>query len=232
MLSQLELPEGWRVDPRTPCPVPDPFLIVSFYTTNYRDLTEAWIQAAADQGHGHQALLIDTGSVADWRRGTFRKPTVIRSVLSMGYPVLWIDVDAILLQPIDELQHIDTDLGIHVQRQSPHGGCWWSGTMYWNANLRSLTVLGRWEELCSDAFDGDQEALGLAVRDTPDLTIHNLPLEYVYIPRFHPGMTNAKILHKQASRDRRRGVSRSGVTAWFPETQLTSSGVPTTRSTL
>lgn len=214
-----------RIDERTVNAVPDPFFIVSFYTSGpdgrgYETYADQWLKGLEQHGHRHQAVLVDIGGTDDWRSGALAKPAVISHILKRGHPVLWIDIDAIVRGRLE--LDIDTDMASNW-RDENHGYAptWPSGTLYFNPTGCSKHLLDLWTRHAKDAAEnlgsykgvaGDQEILGFLATDMIDagmLTHTEIERKWCFVFDIdrHFGYRDPLIEHFQASRGKKLGNS-------------------------
>lgn len=93
------------------------------------------------------------------------------AILETPGPCLWIDVDSVVVGPLDEMiQPLEPGVDIRIGRnwaQSGHGGCQ-SSVMYWENSRR---ILAQFEDSVIDSgLWGDQEYL-TQLRDRGDIVV-------------------------------------------------------------
>ncbi len=154
--------------------------IVSFYTDTW-DYKKHAIRLAREcdvyKLPHHIVELPDTGR---WIDNTRLKPKFIYDAIrEIKRPILWLDVDASILNPPDALKlPISYDfMGVH-QRIGPMRQ-WHVGTMFFNYNDAVIDFLGKWVELSESGTD---EANFETLWERYHITSKELPLTYYYIP--------------------------------------------------
>ena len=182
-------------------------LVVSFYTPDYapvaRRLTESvdrfgydrWIECVKDEGK--------------WAHNCAKKARFIqRALLASDQAVLWLDADAEILRPLDEMVEIETQFAIH---QKPDDGPklrFSSGTAFFRPSVAVHRLLQMWSWRCDDTPDvWDQQHLydaweALRGDHRPDTQF--LPITYCQRFDERHGVDDPHVVHYQESRSRRR----------------------------
>jgi hypothetical protein len=89
-----------------------------------------------------------------------------------------------------------------------------SGTLWFNNTEKIRHVLDRWEEGASRSEIWEQKILAEVLKNTPDINIYRLPIEYCYIsslpnghPPLHP-LDYPVIVHHQVSRTLKKQITK------------------------
>jgi hypothetical protein len=107
-----------------------------------------------------------------WERNTLRKPAMILKAMRR-HPeksIIFLDVDAVVHEPLDELAAIPGDIGLHLRIGIAHTGRprlgMRSGTMVLRRTDRAASFLRRWAELSECARGGISHCSFLAALRT------------------------------------------------------------------
>jgi hypothetical protein len=140
-----------------------------------------------------------------WARNTLRKPAMMIQAMRR-HPrntIIFLDVDAVVHGPLDELAEIKTDIGLHMRLGrdrlgKPRLGLR-TGTMVIRATGGTMVFLHRWAEISDGACRGmvDQNTLIIALARTPELTVTNLSV--CFCATASDGVENPVIAHERAS---------------------------------
>ncbi|MGD9830702.1 MAG: hypothetical protein AB7U66_18425 [Hyphomicrobiaceae bacterium] len=161
------------------------YIVCGWYTPDY----EPWLAplvASLERVRAPYDLVRVEKLAGGWERNTLRKPEMIAAALHRhpGQVVIFLDVDAVVRAPLDELATLSTDIGVHMRGKLSRLGrpriAARSGTMVLCPTARTRAFVGRWQELSSTAPWGvvDQRTLMIAMTATPGLTVTNLPVRY------------------------------------------------------
>lgn len=161
------------------------YIVCGWYTPDYEAWVGPLIASLENVGAPHDFVRVEK-TAGGWERNTLRKASMImRSVRShRKSTIIFLDVDAIVHEPLDELGAIQTDIGLHMRGKLSRTGRlrvgMRSGTMVLRPTSATLAFLTLWDGLSEDAPKGtvDQKLLGLAVARTPGLTVTNLPIRF------------------------------------------------------
>lgn len=189
-------------------------LYVSFYTPDYAGVAHRLKVSLQMFGLDHHVIEIpDRGRWVD--NCAFKPEFILREMWEDPRPVVWIDADAVVRSvpwafeheprgPVEPDARICTYIWKRVRRPEVL-----SGTLYFSGGLGSKRLLELWIELQQknpDMWDQRTLALAMDVARDMNITIENLPFEYVYIHDFHktewPEATPV-IEHFQHSRETR-----------------------------
>ena len=163
-------------------------------------------------------------NLGSWLKNTSYKSKFVRDMLREvpGRPVVYLDVDAEIIEPPVLLDNLDCDIAASIFAT-------WellSGTVYFNPTPKTLECVDRWVELCEQWPDRippgvmgqypngeaawDQRLLSLAIHRTPGIRFTELPPAYTYIhdlTRDHYPDAKPVIMHHAASRKYRDKIT-------------------------
>jgi len=166
-------------------------IIVGYYTRNTPYEKEAIVLKESIEACGYEHDIVAVDSLGSWQQNTQMKGTIIHDALiKHNRPILYLDVDAIMIHPPLILDDLDCDIAaVHY-----HGTTeLLSGTVYFQPT--AMPIVSRWIEL-NTTFpetlpDGrlawDQRTLELAIKES-GCSFTELPQEYTWIT----GMTQVR----------------------------------------
>lgn len=180
---------------------------VGFYTPGAYE-AESRILFESLDALGLQHDFVNIGEVGSWQEITHRKAFIVRDALikHTGRPVVYLDVDCLVLQPPRLFDTLSCDVAASV-----FAGCeLLSGTVYFGNTLMSRRVVETWIELNKqhpeklpngqDAWD--QRTLKMAIAAHQTCRFIELPASYTYMIGLsqtrYPGV-NPIILHTRGS---------------------------------
>jgi len=185
-------------------------LVVGFYTkdTPYEHEFQTLKLSLEEHGYEHDYLPVE--NLGSWQKNTQYKAIVIKSMLEkhVGNPILYIDVDAIMLHPPVILDDVDCDIAaVHYARNQEL----LSGTVYFANTPVCMQVVDRWIALHIQYPDKlpdrrpawDQRTLALAITDIKACHFVELPQEYTFITELtakHAKGLNPVILHTRGAK--------------------------------
>lgn len=167
---------------------------IAYYTDKYTTLANR-LRRTLDKFDVSYAIeeVPDQGG---WLKNVLFKPTFIKKYL--GERVVYIDADALLERDPVLFDNIDCDFAYWLCHQHNQKFLA-SGTLYFSP--MAITLVEKWERMCqSEEHLNDQELLDQALRDSVDISIKILPIEYCQIFDFHEQSDEPVIVHTQASR--------------------------------
>lgn len=195
------------------------YLIVSYYTTNYKRIAEKYLLKSLKQ----QILphyIKEVPELGSWKKNTDFKAVFINQCLNQfSQNLIFIDADATInSDPIlfKELSNKEIDFGYHNLSWETHY-CrpndkgkfeFLSGTLYFANNDKVKLMVLEWIRN-TQIYAPEQKALKVAVNDTKNLRIFEFPREYCYINSKPRGeltnpLNNPIITHYQAHRTERQ----------------------------
>jgi hypothetical protein len=146
---------------------------------------------------------IESIETTDWLTATAFKPAFILEKLeSNREPLLYIDIDTVIHADIrDTLSAIDEDIAIHITPENEL----LSGVIYLQPTEHTFQLLRLWRQaMVAEPGAWDQRVLQKILAANPQITIHQLPAEFVFIfdtfKERYPEMQPV-IEHLQASRE-------------------------------
>jgi len=160
---------------------------------------------------GYSYMICGIPNQGSWQKNTQIKAQFILCMLQEhpGKPLLYLDVDAIMVQPPVLLDTICADIAaVHYTR--PHGELL-SGTLYLGNTIRCNALVRKWisfnEQYPVTLPNGkdawDQRTLKMAIKRISGLKFVELPQEYTWIveltSRHCPGL-NPIILHTRGAK--------------------------------
>jgi len=193
--------------------------IVSFFTpgelyTQHERELRATVDEFAPLALYRTSPVMDLGS---WEQNCALKPGIIRrelATLQDGDRLLYLDVDARIRAPIDELAtHPGPfDVGLHVTKRHSAQPVTLSGTLLFANTRGAEQLVEHWLHRCEERPDvWDQIHLAAAIGDMAGIRVWDFGPEYVYIfdtfKKRYPKATPI-IEHLQASRSGRKAKAR------------------------
>jgi len=180
-------------------------LVIGYYTKNTPYELEARKLIVSLEALGYDYDLEAVDSLGSWQANTQFKAQVIETMLLRhGRPILYLDVDAVMVQKPILLDNLSCDIAaVHFADTTEL----LSGTVYFEPS--ALPVVKRWQEI-NKAYpeklpDGrlawDQRTLRLAIKES-GCRFHELPQEYTWIVELtqkrYPGLAPV-ILHTRGA---------------------------------
>ncbi len=166
-------------------------LVVSFYTRNTPYEEEANNLRSSCEQKGIACYIEGVDDLGSWEENCMVKPYFMRTQLhKWKRPLLWVDADAVFLQPLCFEEFMFSDLAIlkYKEEEDPRF-CVGAGTMYVNATEGGVQGMDLWcfyadqirKEKGSAPPFADQVSLYLTLRSQPPITIAPMPLKYCAI---------------------------------------------------
>ena len=148
------------------------WLIVGFFTRNYRPLSERFAESLQQQNLPHHLFAVER--IGDWSRETMRKPSVVLDAMR-AYPsrtVILMDVDCLVNGSLDELVEASRNadfscyasVRIKGHRRSSLRFSLSSRVMVIRPTPGAERMMREWEKVCRERPDlnGDERALVMA----------------------------------------------------------------------
>lgn len=169
-------------------------MIITFCTPGYRGLAHK-LRASAER-HGHDVEIIDAPELGDWAANCAQKAGVVRDALIRHEQVLFLDADAEVRAPIDELLKPHEGIRLHVvtpEQFKPgwfaqryryqavkYGGMWNSGILSVHRSPETLALMDAWVEMCARRpSEWDQLCLQWAHRESGStVEVRDIPAQY------------------------------------------------------
>lgn len=178
--------------------LPFNWTLISFYTPLYEPLA-ARLKASCERW-GIPYHIVPLKSESSWEKNCSLKSRFILDALqTFKTPLLWVDADAEVLQPLPRSFPYEFSTVIHKELSDDHPSKIVSCVIYLTYTEKNLSLLKKWVDRC-DAYGGnewDQIALKEALQGEE---IEALPQEYSMIYDRLKKNDRPIILHYQASR--------------------------------
>jgi len=190
------------------------FLIVSFYTPNYRryakKLEASIIKVNSTRDERLPALKYEIHKIPprSWEVATALKARFIfNRLMVQSRDVVWIDADAILHKYPSLFLDIQCDFAAHLRTWRHIKNELLSGTLYFKNTARVHSLVRQWMNRCKNQpNEWDQIHLRTALDLNDTVFFERLPIEYCTIfDDQNRKKINPVIEHFQASRKVRRG---------------------------
>lgn len=171
-------------------------IVVSLRHSLWRHSLKSYLRGIPDRG--------------GWIKNCAYKPTFLLEMLDKfpTRPVIWIDADAIVLQPPDSLLGpVDFDVSLRFFNNSRSQTETISSFVYFANNDRVRALLRAWERLGVERPGAtDQETLAEALKLVPGLKVSALPPIYnkIFDERGWPRSDEPFVVQNQASRNFRK----------------------------
>jgi hypothetical protein len=159
-------------------------IVIGYYTANtpYELESRKLIVSLEALGYEHDLMPVD--NLGSWQANTqFKAQVVEQMILKHQRPILYLDVDAVMVQPPVLLDNLDCDIAaVHYADTTEL----LSGTVYFTPS--ALPVVRRWqainaaypEKLPDGRLAWDQRTLRMAIMES-GCSFHELPQEYTWI---------------------------------------------------
>lgn len=196
---------------------PHSFFVVGFYTVATPYEQEKDVLALSLQSLGYSYCLYGVKSQGSWQKNTQLKAQFINHVLNTRVgPILYLDVDAIMVQHPVALENIQADIAaVHFAG----GSELLSGTVLFGNTCVCKDVVRRWMEINAqnpiNLPDGraawDQRTLEMAIKENASCRFVELPQEYTWITeltqKHRPGLAPV-IMHTRGAFRFKRIINR------------------------
>jgi hypothetical protein len=182
-------------------------LIVSFYTKNtfYEREAKNLIESCKNQGLDY--AIVGLESLGSWKANCGLKPKfLLEQFLKHQRPLLWVDADAVILEPLTYFKTLSADLSFRIEDalKIENPSRIMSGTVFVNQTEAAFDFLNHWAAYQTAHPElTDQEALrDIAYLRFHHLSIKALPKRYCAIAfaSHYIDEKNPAIVHYQASR--------------------------------
>lgn len=192
-------------------------LVVAYFTVGTPYEAEAETLKLSLESLGYSYLVCAVPNQGSWQRNTQLKAVFIGQMLEEvpDEPLLYLDVDAVMVQPPVLLDDLEADLGaVHFCG----GKELLSGTLYLGGTPKCREMVQNWraineqypETLPNGKPAWDQRTLAMAVKGTKGIRFTELPQEYTWITeltqRRMPGLAPV-ILHTRGAKRFKRKVN-------------------------
>jgi len=170
------------------CNHPERPLVVAYFTidTPYED--EAEKLKLSLEAVGYSYLVCGVSNLGSWQKNTQYKAIFIQQMLNrnIGKPILYLDVDAVMVQPPVLLDNLKADIAaVHFANRAEL----LSGTVYFGNTMQCRRIVKKWinlneqypEKLPNGRAAWDQRTLEMAIKKVSNATFFELPQEYTWI---------------------------------------------------
>ena len=192
-------------------------LVVAYFTEGTPYEAEAETLKLSLEAIGYSYLISSVPNRGSWQKNTQMKAEFIQAMLEQipDDPLLYLDVDSVMVQPPVLLDGMDADIGAVHFCGGPE---LLSGTLFLGGTPKCREVVQRWidlnrkhpETLPNGKLAWDQRTLALAIKHTPGVRFQELPQEYTWITeltqRRMPGLSPV-ILHTRGAKRFKRKVN-------------------------
>ena len=184
------------------------YIVCGWFTPDYEDWVGPLRASLETFGMAHDFVRVEK-DFGGWELNTLRKPAMIEEAMwrHPAQTVVFLDVDAVVLGPLDELAAINADVGMHfaVKTKSSGNNALFarSGTMVLKPTPMARNFVCAWRSFSDGAPLGwvDQSTLLEALWHTPGITIEQLDVRYCATRK--DKVTEPVVVHDNAS-----GVTR------------------------
>lgn len=184
-------------------------VIVSFYTPDWEYPAHADRLRSECDALGLEHRIEQRQSVGNYLGNTCLKPQYIRDCLTMGRPILWVDVDGSIYRRPDFFVGLDADFA--ARRMGPHRKrTWHVGTMYFAPAPEVIEFVDEWIRITGEC--SDESALEQTIRSREwGFRCSDIPPEYFEIQTARHRLTDKTvIMHRISS-----GKSKRDQSAFF-----------------
>jgi hypothetical protein len=164
-------------------------IVIAYYTidTPYEQEAET-LRLSLSEYPELQHDIQGVPNLGSWQKNTQYKARFVASMLDkyMGQPLLYLDVDCIILQRPVVVYDLDADIAaVHFADSKEL----LSGTVFFGGGLACRLAVAQWISFCDlyperlpDGRDAwDQRVLQMAINATPSCKFVELPQDYTYI---------------------------------------------------
>lgn len=198
--------------------------IISYYTENtpYEEEVKGLIESCKKL---NLPTSIDSiPHFGSWEKNCCFKPKyILKKLLDLQSPVLWVDADAMIYQKPTLFESLDADVAVHIVESVPnnHPSKVTSGTLFFNHTPEAVQVLQEWDNeteklLRNDPKLWDQISLrNVLLRSNASI----YPLDVGYCQVYNRiederALQNSFIIHFQASRTLKKTLNQEVIPFW------------------
>ena len=192
-------------------------LVIAYYTIDTPYEAEAEVLKLSLESLGYSYSIAGVSNLGSWQKNTQYKAYFIQEMLqkNINKPLLYLDVDAIMVQPPILLDDLKVDIAaVHFANrgidQLP-GNELLSGTLWLGNTSKCKEVIKKWiyfnerypKKLPNGKDAWDQRTLEMAIKQTKDVNFTELPQSYTWITELTqlrcPGL-NPVIMHTRGAK--------------------------------
>ncbi len=202
---------------RFDCAHPERPLVVAYYTEGTPYEGEAEVLKESLESVGYSYLVCGVPNLKSWQKNTQCKAVFLQQMLerNISKPILYLDVDAIMVHPPVLLDDIKADIAaVHFARKSEL----LSGTLYLGNTRQCKRVVKKWialneqypETLPNGKAAWDQRTLALAIKRVKGLNFVELPQSYTFIvglTQRHDPDCRPIIMHTRGAKKHKRHIN-------------------------
>jgi len=196
---------------------PEHPLVVAFFTEDTPYQGEAEVLKLSLESLGYSYLVCGIANRGTWQKNTQAKAPFIQLMLEEhpGQPLLYLDVDSVMVQPPLLLDDLDADIAaVHFAGRTEL----LSGTVWFGNTVQCRRVVEKWirlnlqypEKLPNGKPAWDQRTLEMAINRIGGMRFVELPQEYTWITeltqRHAPGLAPV-ILHTRGAKRFKNAVN-------------------------
>lgn len=185
--------------------------MIAYYTRDTPYEGEAEVLRLSLESMEYSYLICEVPNLGSWQRNTQFKAPFIQQILGEhpGQPLLYLDVDAVMLQPPSLLDNLKADIAaVHFAKP---GGELLTGTLWLGNTVQCGRIVKKWihfnilypDTLPNGRAAWDQRTLAWAIKQVRGVNFVELPQEYTYIveltQRRCPNL-NPVILHTRGAK--------------------------------
>ena len=199
-------------------------IIISYYTENtpYEEEIKGLIASCEKL---NLPMSIDSiPNFGTWEKNCCFKPKyILKKLLDLQSPVLWIDADAIIYQKPTLFETLDVDVAVRIVEdvENNHPSKIISGTLFFNHTPKAIQVLQEWDEETETLLKNDPELWDqISLRNVllrSSASVYPLDVRYYQVyNRIEDEETlkNSLIIHFQASRTLKKTLNREVIPFW------------------
>jgi len=164
------------------------FLVIGYYTKDSPYEADAASLKLSLEAMGYEYDIREVRDLGSWQKNTQYKAKFIAHMLAeyRGIPLLYLDVDSVVVQPLTFLETIDCDFGaVHFCGD----GHLLSGTLYLGNTPECWKLVQQWiafnekypEKLPNGRPAWDQRTLRIVLEANKTVRFQELPQEYTWI---------------------------------------------------
>ncbi len=198
--------------------------IISFYTPNTGYEKEIEGLMTSCEKHDLPYSIDPIPNFGTWEKNCCFKPKyILKKLLDLQGPILWLDADAIVFQRPTLFEGLDVDVALRIVNELPddHPSKMISGTLFFNHTPAAIEILKRWDEETERLFKKDPHLWDqISLRNvllSSQAKIY--PLDGRYYQVFNKiedekTLEDAIIIHFQASRTLKKTLNHEVVPFW------------------